>query len=132
MRAELAESPALIHWAARTRDIEADATRSPIDLGTITPMRRGDLEWRLTVPDDGHLPARGLVPTLIQWSGRHPTDTLRDSGVRLTALAGEHPEPAPVREALAALGFSEALKVSYGRVPRLAAMLRTPRGVVTL
>ena len=132
MRAELAESPALIHWAARTRDIAADATRSPVDLGTIMPMRRGDLEWRLTVPDDGHLPARGLVPTLIQWCGRHPTDTLHDTGVRLTALAGEHPEPAPVRAALVALGFAETLKVSYGRVPRLAAMLRTPRGVVTL
>lgn len=132
MRAELAESPALIHWAARTRDIETDATRSPVDLGTILPMRRGDFEWRLTVPDDGHLPGRGLVPTLIQWSGRHPTDTLRDFGLRLTALAGEHPEPAPVRAALAALGFTETLKVTYGRVPRLAAMLRTPRGVVTL
>jgi hypothetical protein len=48
------------------------------------------------------------------------------------ALAGEHPDPAPVRAALAALGLSETLKVTYGRSPRLAAMLRTPRGIVTL
>ncbi|HTL75671.1 MAG TPA: VOC family protein [Casimicrobiaceae bacterium] len=132
MRAQLAESPALIHWAARTRDIEADAARSPVDLGAIMPMRRGEFHWRLTVPDDGHLPGRGLVPTLIQWSSRHPTNTLLDSGLRLTTLAGEHPEPAPVRTALAALGLSEMLKVTYGRVPRLAAMLRSPRGMVTL
>jgi hypothetical protein len=132
MRAELAESPALIHWAARTVDIEADATRCQIDLGAIMPMRRGEFQWRLTVPDDGRLPGRGLVPTLIQWTGRHPSDTLHDSGLRLTALAGEHPEPAPVRAALAALGCSETLKVTYGRAPRLAAMLRTPRGIVTL
>lgn len=132
MRAHLAESPALIHWAARTRDIEADTTRCPIDLGAIIPMRRGDFDWRLTVPDDGHLPERGLVPTLIQWSGRHPSDALPDFGLRLAALAGEHPEPAPVRITLAALGLADMLKVTYGRAPRLAAMLRTPRGIVTL
>jgi hypothetical protein len=133
MRAQLAESPALIHWVARTRDIEADAAQCPIDPGPITAMRRGDFEWRLTVPDDGHLPERGLVPTLIQWAGRlHPADGLPDLGLRLVALAGEHPEPAGARSALSALGLSETLKVTYGRTPRLAAMLRTPRGTVTL
>jgi hypothetical protein len=133
MRAGLSESPALIHWGARTRDIEADAARSSVDLGTIVAMQRGDFAWRLTVPDDGHLPERGLVPTLIEWSGqRHPADTLYDAGVRLVALAGEHPDPAPVRSALGALGLSDTLKVTYGRAPRLAAMLRTPRGVITL
>jgi len=131
MRARLAESPALIHWVARTNDIETDATRC--DLGPILRVQRGEFDWRITVPDDGHLPGAGLVPTLIQWSDRrHPADTLQDSGVHLTALAGEHPEPAPLRTALAALGLSETLKVTYGRTPRLAAMLRTPRGTVTL
>jgi hypothetical protein len=133
MRAALAEGAALIHWVVRTRDIENDATRCPTDLGVILPMQRGDFRWRITVPEDGHLPARGLVPTLIEWSDeRHPADGLPDWGVQLIALAGEHPEPAPVRAALAALGLSETLKVTYGRTPRLAAMLRTPRGVVTL
>lgn len=133
MRATLAEGPALIHWVVRSRDIATDATRSRVDLGTILPMRRGEFEWRITVPDDGHLPERGLVPTLIQWSDeRHPTGSLYDAGVRLAALAGELPEPAPVRAALAAFGLSDTLKVTYGTVPRLAAMLRTPRGVVTL
>lgn len=133
MRAQLAESPALIHWVARTRDIEAAAVQCPIDLGPITAMQRGDFEWRLTVPDDGHLPERGLVPTLIEWVGRlHPADALPDLGLRFVALAGEHPEPAGARRALGALGLSETLKVTYGRTPRLAAMLRTPRGMVTL
>jgi len=116
MRAQLAEAPALIHWVARTSDIEADAARCPVDLGAITMMHRGDFAWRITIPGDGHLPQRGLVPTLIQWSGeRHPADALNDAGMRLVALAGEHPEPAPVRAALAALGLPETLKVTYGR-----------------
>ena len=133
MRAALAEGPALIHWAVATRDIDSDVTRSPIDLGEIMPMQRGDLQWRLTVAEDGHRPGRGLLPTLIEWSdARHPTERLPDSGVQLVTMAGEHPEPAPVREALAGLGLSDTLKVTYGRTPRLAAMLRTPRGVVTI
>jgi hypothetical protein len=133
MRARLAESPALIHWVVRTHDIVADAKASIVDLGSIVTLHRGDFEWRLTIPDDGHLPERGLVPTLIEWSGRrHPADSLPDAGLRLVALAGEHPEPAPVRKAIAALGLSETLKVTYGTVPRLAAMLRTPRGTITL
>ena len=97
------------------------------------PMQRGDLQWRLTVAEDGHRPGRGLLPTLIEWSdARHPTERLPDSGVLFVTMAGEHPEPAPVREALAGLGLSDTLKVTYGRTPRLAAMLRTPRGVVTI
>jgi len=66
MRAALAEGPALIHWAVATRDIESDVTRSPIDLGEIMPMQRGDLQWRLTVAEDGHRPGRGLLPPLIE------------------------------------------------------------------
>jgi len=133
MRATLAEAPALVHWVARTSDIDAAAARCTEDLGAIVPAQRGDMRWRITVPADSHLPGRGLVPTLIEWSDeRHPTDTLPDVGLELVALAGEHPEPAGIREALAALGLSDALKVTYGRTARLAAMLRTSRGIVPL
>lgn len=133
MRAALAEQPALIHWVTRSRSIEATAARCTTDLGTIVPMERGEYRWRITLPDDGHLPGRGLVPTQIEWSGTcHPADRLSDSGIRLVALAAEHPDPSPVRAALASLGLSDTLKVTYSRFPRLAAMLRTPRGVITL
>jgi hypothetical protein len=77
--------------------------------------------------------AAGLVPTLIQWpDARHPTDNMTDSGCRLVAVAGEHPEPASVRAELAALGLSDTMKVTYGKSPRIAAMIRTSRGVATL
>jgi hypothetical protein len=133
MRARLAEGPALIHWVVRTHDIDGDAARVNGASGTILTLQRGDFTWRMSVRDDGHPPERGLVPTLIQWSDdRHPTDTLPDAGIRLVSLAAEHPEPAQVRSMLAKLGLSETLKVTYGKTPRLAAMLRTPRGTVTL
>lgn len=133
MRDALRTGPRLIHWVARSRDIDASRRASPIELGAVQPMERGTFRWRITIPDDGQLPGSGLVPTLIQWSDeRHPADGLADSGVGLTALAGAHPEPAAIRAALAALGLSDALKVTFSATPRLAAFLRTPRGAVTL
>jgi hypothetical protein len=132
MRAAMAEGPHLAHWVARTGDIDAAAARLP-ELGVPTPMARGGLTWRITIPDNGHRPGRGLVPTLIQWPGeQHPTDRMADSGCRLVAIAGEHPEPALVRAELATLGLSETMKVTYGKSPRIAAMIRTARGVATL
>ncbi len=132
MRAAMSEGPHLAHWVARTGDIDAAVARLP-DLGVPAPMARGDLNWRITIPDDGHRPGRGLVPTLIQWpDAQHPTDRMADSGCRLVAIAGEHPDPAIVRAELATLGLSETMKVTYGKSPRIAAMIRTSRGVATL
>ncbi len=132
LRASLAERPRLVTWVARTADIAAAARRTP-ELGAILPMTRGAWSWRITVPADGHRPSQGLIPTLLQWDGSaHPADRLPESGCRLVALAGEHPDPAPVRATIAALGLSDAIKVTYAKSPRLAAMIRTPRGTATL
>ena len=132
MKAALAEGPHLAHWVARTNDIAAAAARLP-GQGAVTPMARGDFSWRITIPDDGHRPGRGLVPTLIEWSdARHPADRLPDGGLRLAAIAGEHPEPDSIRAQIAALGLSDTLKITYAKSPRLAAMIRSPRGIVVL
>jgi len=132
MKAALVEGPQLVHWVAHTATIDTAVARLP-ELGVVTPMARGDFFWRITIPDDGRRPGRGLVPTLIQWpDARHPTDRLSEVGLRLAVLAGEHPDPAQVRAQLAALGLSDTLKVTYAKSPRLAAMIRTPRGMATL
>ncbi len=132
MKASLAEGPRLVHFAVRTRDIAGAVANARHDPGRIHEVARGDLRWKITVPDDGHLPGAGLIPTLIEWESEHPAAHLPANGLRIAALAGEHPDPAPVRAALAALGLSDTLKVTFGRYPRLAAMVRTPRGLVTL
>jgi hypothetical protein len=133
MRDALAEAPRLIHWVARTGDIDAARRACTIDPGPVHSMERGAFRWRITIPDDGHLPGDGIMPTLIQWSdARHPTETMQESRVRLIALSAAHPEPARIRSALARLSLGETLKVTFGTPPRLAAMLQTPRGAVTL
>ena len=133
MRASLEQRPRLIHWVARCADIEATRKASPSDHGLAYPMSRASYSWRITIPDDGHLPGDGLIPTLIEWSdAKHPAEALVDDHLSVVTMAGAHPEPASIRAALGNLGLAEMLKVTYAVTPRLAAMLRTPRGTVTL
>lgn len=133
LQAELKERPRLIHWVARTSDIGRAAAACAVPMGAIHAMERGDYRWRITIPDDGRRPGRGVVPTLIQWDVPfHPAERLPPSGVSIVEFAATHPDPAPVRDALAGLGLAEAVRVSYDRECRLAAMLRTPRGTVAL
>jgi hypothetical protein len=129
----LGERPRLIHWVARTTDLNGVIARAKHEPGTAMSMARGDFKWRITVPDDGHLPAGGVLPTLIEWDvPMHPADGLPDQGMSLEQLAASHPEPETLRASLKALGLADALRVTYGSPARLAAMLRTPRGLVTL
>jgi hypothetical protein len=129
----LRDRPHLIHWVARTTDIDAARHAFVVDPGKTRKLRRAAFEWRITVPVDGHLPAGGVLPSLIQWAdARHPADAMPESGLRLVALAGAHPQPGLVRATLAALALGDTIKITYGERPRLAAMLQTPRGLVTL
>jgi hypothetical protein len=133
LQSALTEAPRLIHWVARTDDIGAARRICPIDPGEVHAMARGAFDWRITIPADGHLPGGGLLPTLLQWADeRHPADAMPDAGIRLVALAGAHPEPNAIRSALAALSLSDTIKITFAATPRLATMLRTPRGPVTL
>ena len=133
LQSELTERPRLIHWVARTSDIDEAVLRCPVPLGSVHPMARGDYRWRITIPDDGTLPCKGVVPTLIQWDvPQHPADILPKSSVSIASLAAAYPDPAMVRGALASLGLDGVVPTTYDQHARLAAMLKTPRGIVTL
>lgn len=133
MQAQLRATPRLIHWAASTAEIDAARRACMIDPGPAHAMSRGEFNWQITIPEDGHLPGGGVLPTLIAWpDARHPADTMPDGRVRLATLAAAHPDPGRIRGALAALGLGEALQVTFAAKIRLAAMLHTPRGMVTL
>lgn len=133
LQADLIERPRLAHWVVRTGDLERAVARCGYETGPILPFERGAYRWRITVPEDGRRPGRGVLPTLIQWDvAEHPADALPATGVTLAQLAASHPDPSPVRRALASLGVEDAIHVTFDREARLAAMLRTPRGLVAL
>lgn len=123
----------LATWILRTDDIKAAAAASPVPLGYVEPMSRGQINWLMTIRQDGNMPLDGIAPTLIQWpAGVHPTNTLRDSSCFLVRLEGFHPEPKQVTSVLEAIGFKGDFRVSAlptGASPYLVAHIQTPTGL---
>ncbi|GAB3475066.1 hypothetical protein GCM10027440_06370 [Nocardiopsis coralliicola] len=86
------------------------------------------LHWQLAKREPAGYPA--LVPLLIDW-GDTPQPGLGDlPAMDLVALRAEHPDPASIAPALAALGAD--LAVAQGPAPLLEAMLRGPTGELVL
>ncbi len=127
--------PRLATWVVRTSDIESAHAASPVVSGYVTPMSRGDLHWRITIPRNGGLPLQGIAPSLIQWQARHPAAAMPESGCVLLRLDGFHPRAEKVRAMLDAVGFQGEFSVSptpAGTAPRLVAHIRTPNGIATI
>lgn len=136
VRARLQQGPQLLTWVVNTADLAAVQAQSVAPLGTITPQVRGNLEWLITIPHDGHLPGAGLIPTVLQWQvTEHPARNMADLGCRLVALHLYHPYPAWLNQVLAALGTSALATVHAqpaNQPPYLIAELQTPSGVKQL
>lgn len=131
-QSKLKKRPRALCWVVNTDDLDAVIAASPIDLGEVVTFKRGDRSWRLTVPEDGHLPGDGLLPAFIEWSpGPHPSTGQRDLGVKLQKIKLRHPEPEVLVSMLEALKVEHLASVSKGEVA-LSFELETPNGVVTL
>ncbi len=129
---DLNHQPRLMTWVARTDDIHAALAASPIPLGEIEPMTRGQLNWLITIPYDGSLPFQGVAPTLIQWQTEtHPASRLQDLGCSLIRLEAFHAEADKVSSMLECVGFQGAFSVKplgAGEPPYLVAHIQTPTG----
>jgi len=113
--------PRLGAWIARVDDPVTHEQTGPA-----VALSRGDLSWRVTVRDDGHMPFEDVGPALISWDGRTPT--LPSSGARLVSLIITHPEPGDVRDFLAAIDLAAPVSVVEDATPALAAAFDTPVG----
>ncbi|WCR09494.1 VOC family protein [Paracoccus stylophorae] len=112
--------PRIAGWVIRQTPLTAPpGTR-------IAQASRGDLRWRITVPDAGQMAGAGAVPMRIDWGdGAHPCDSLPDQGLRLTGLTLRAPVPLslPLDDARIAVATGPA---------RLAARIATPTGAAEL
>ncbi len=131
-QARLAERPRALCWVVNTDDLDAVVAASPVPLGEIVTFTRGDRSWRLTVPEDGHLPEGGLLPAFIEWSpGPHPSTAQPDLDCRLTSIQLTHPEPERLKETLSALQVLDLVELSAG--PKgLSFEIQTLDGIVIL
>ena len=134
VRARISQQPRLIHFVMRTEHLEAARAVLGYDPGPVTPMTRGALRWRITVPASGQPAGEGLLPTLIQWdvdlATGHPAKTLEDRGVRLARLSVT--APAELRPLLAGIDRDPRVRLTEGAAGTLAAAFATPRGMVTI
>ncbi|MEY2965434.1 MAG: hypothetical protein RLZZ228_1247 [Actinomycetota bacterium] len=120
---ELADDapPRLHAWIARVDEpVETPET------GPALTLSRGDLSWRVTVRDDGHLPYDDAGPALIAWDGSAPAPP--QSGARLISLIAVHPQPQPLRDALAAIDLAAPVSVQEGAEPAVVAAFDTSDG----
>jgi len=125
--------PRLTNWILRTTDLEAALTTLPDGFGTPISLQRGDLKWRMAVPDNGILPWGGWAPALIEWQGdAHPTQTLPDSGLRLSRLTLHHPDAEQIAATLGPLMPTDTAQFMPADTPKLVAILNGPNGEIRL
>ncbi|MDF1801814.1 VOC family protein [Thalassovita sp.] len=89
---EFDDAPVLHNWVCRTEDMPGDLPQLPEGAGRPISLTRGDLRWKMAVPEDGRLPYDEMCPALIQWEGRHPAVAMTQSGARLQRLLVRHPQ----------------------------------------
>ena len=145
VQAAVAMQPRLVHFVANTDDIlgacaalqAQGVERGPV-VAASRHSRRGLLQWRISVRDDGHRLFDGVLPSLIEWGKPgdaeplrlHPRNSLPRSGVSLQGLSVTHPEAGRLQAAYAAIGL-DGVKVQAGAA-NLVATLRTPKGEIRL
>lgn len=136
VRAQLRQQPRLLTWVVNTPDLAQIHQQSQVALGTIEPMTRGALNWLITIPDDGHLPGAGLVPTVIQWqTAEHPAHKMAKLGCSLAKLTLYHPQLDWLRQSLATLGITDQIDLQAlpaNHPPYLVAQIETATGRKTL
>ena len=125
--------PRLVTWVARCADIHAVHTACGAIHGEIEAMSRGDLNWLISIAEDGSMPFDGVAPSLIQWqSPQHPASRLEDRGCSLVSLKGFHPDAARLNDLLRKLGISSGVLLQQGQRPHLIAEIQTPSGIRTI
>jgi hypothetical protein len=121
-------------WVLGTSDIDASleiVKEHGFDIGPAIEMTRGDLNWRLTVREDGLLPDGGTVPALIQWrAGPHPSRNMQNIGIKFDYVRLHNDTPDQLQALLYDLGCDDFIEVvkAEGREEGIEVGLLLPDG----
>lgn len=132
IRERLKKGPFLHHWVVRTKNIEKLRRVAPERFGPVVPMNRGNLDWLITIPEDGSLPAGGILPSLIQWSDVEPAPLLPDQDLRLHSLRINTDAVDEVENILEQLNIVQPVTVVTAAENSLSATFETPDGTRTI
>jgi hypothetical protein len=97
-------------------------------------MSRGELSWKLTIPDSGVQPFAGLVPAFIEWDGEpHPSVNMAFPGPLLKSVILRHPQPKEIERVLNALGIGHLAQIQQSSdTPSLAFAFELPDGKLVM
>ena len=127
--------PRPANWICAVPDLDRAIAEAPVPCGRAVALERGDLRWRMAVPEDGSMPLNGAWPTMIEWRPgmTPPGQSLPDSGVRLIGWEVTLQHPSRLARSLPMGDPRVTLHKDRGAlVPRFTARLETPRGLVEL
>jgi hypothetical protein len=124
----LSGPPRLTNWICATHDLDEIRHHLP-DAGPTVALSRGDLRWKMAVPEDGLLPFDNLHPALICWTSPvHPSAMLARSGCRLRRLVVSHPQSDVLAGLVRPLLKDDRVVFEAGG-PSLLAEIETPHGL---
>jgi len=90
----LKQQPRLITWVVNTSALNDLKESTSYDIGEVTPLSRGELNWLFAVPSDGRLLGAGMLPNIMQWqTASHPSQNMADLNCRIKKLTIHHPYP---------------------------------------
>ena len=122
-----AGTPRLTNWICACDNLELALSAAPDGTGAPVDLQRGDLRWRMAVPENGILPYGGGFPALIQWQGAHPAPRLPDVGARLKLLEIVNPRAGEMGHFLRL--DDDRVRIVQGDKVALRAEIATPHGV---
>lgn len=123
----LTGAPRIGNWICRCEDLDA-ALRALPQAGRPVALSRGEVRWRMAVPDNGQLPFDNRFPALMQWQTRPtPAEVLPETGCRLSRLTVFHPDAPSLEAALGPHLADPRLAFETGP-PNLTAVFDTPAG----
>lgn len=122
-------TPKIGAWILGSPDINGSFDKAH---DRIIDMTRGDLEWQITVADDGVLSSDGALPQLIQWpQGPHPASKMKARGCQLLSLEISHPDASLINEFVDDVLLDARISIVEGE-PSFKAAFETPNGLKTL
>jgi hypothetical protein len=123
----------LISWVVRTDNICSSLDACPESLGKIEALSRDELNWLMTIPEDGSLPINEGGPALIEWkTDTHPATKLRDQGLSFIELQIYNPEADRIESLLDAIKLAGDVKVFKSKESKMVALINTPGGTRVL
>ena len=119
------EGAFLHHWVINSSNIAQSLSGATHRIDEAMVMTRGDLQWQISMRDDGVLARDGIVPTIIEWPDMpHPAGNMGLLDLELDSIHLTTPDMAGTRRDLEAIDAASFCTLGKGPENRLSAQFK--------